>query len=685
MKTTATLASASIRSGARNRASFMLTAIAASVALVLAPVIATPAVAVEEPTEVVAPATASLSGSLVVGESLSVETGAWTPADAELSYVWWQSPEPYAAPVGGVDQNDEGVVIDGATGPELALDASLEGRFVWAVVTGSAPALTSASVVAAASAKIALPSIDGVPDVAITGTPVVGAPLAAATATPLPEGVGVSFQWLRSGAPIDGAVASGYTPVAADALATLTVVATYTADGYAPATRTSAGVVIGKGTFSGAPTATLSGAVRVGSPVTAVTGAWPDGTTFTFSWRIVDAKGVEIVSKTTAQVYTPSTSILGRTLSVVITGTVPGHNPVSTRSAAVKIGAGVFTSAPTPTISGSAAVGSTLKANAGTWAPTATIRYQWKRNGASIPGATGSSYRLTSSDNGKKITVTVTAQRTAFATKTRTSAETATVTKPFVGTTPKISGTPRVGTALTVVTGTWSPTPSFRYQWKRNGVAITGATAKSFTPTVADLGAKFTVTVTASRSGYFTRVVTSASTTAVTPATTLASSGLFTVGVDIAPGTYYGTGGNDCYFERRANTDIGSEDGLLGYHYLWEGGFGGQKVVTISPGDEYFFTQSCGTWRKLSTSLRTKVGDGTWVVGSQIQTGVWQAVGPFDSDGCVVLAHQSFTGVYGDDILGGLEIEVVGTKIVLEPGLKGFTTDGCGTWKRISG
>ncbi|MGL4256625.1 MAG: hypothetical protein ACRCSL_09840, partial [Microbacterium sp.] len=238
---------APLRPPARARASRTLTAIAASVALVLAPVLATPAAAVDEavdPTAVVAPATASLAGSLTVGSTVSVEHGAWTPADAALSYVWWQSPEAYQAPVDGIDQNDDAVVIDGATTAELALDSALAGRFVWAVVTGSAPELTSASVIAASAGPVALPSIPSVPDVTITGTAVVGAPLAAVLSAPLPEGVAVAYQWQRTGAPIDGAVGESYTAVADDALATLAVVATFTADGFSPTTRTSTGVVV---------------------------------------------------------------------------------------------------------------------------------------------------------------------------------------------------------------------------------------------------------------------------------------------------------------------------------------------------------------------------------------------------------------------------------------------------------
>ncbi|HEY3736700.1 MAG TPA: hypothetical protein VGL26_04590 [Jatrophihabitans sp.] len=63
-----------------------------------------------------------------------------------------------------------------------------------------------------------------------------------------------------------------------------------------------------------------------------------------------------------------------------------------------------------PSISGTPTVGKTLKAKPGLWsAPVSTPKYQWLRSGRSIKGATKSSYKVTKSDAGKKLTVRVTA------------------------------------------------------------------------------------------------------------------------------------------------------------------------------------------------------------------------------------------------------------------------------------
>lgn len=71
---------------------------------------------------------------------------------------------------------------------------------------------------------------------------------------------------------------------------------------------------------------------------------------------------------------------------------------------------------------GTKAVGKTVSIHATAWLagsyPTtwASMSYQWKRNGVAISGATGSTYKLTTSDRGKSISVTVKASRYGYAT-----------------------------------------------------------------------------------------------------------------------------------------------------------------------------------------------------------------------------------------------------------------------------
>ncbi len=79
--------------------------------------------------------------------------------------------------------------------------------------------------------------------------------------------------------------------------------------------------------------------------------------------------------------------------------------------------------------------------------------------------------------------------------------------KPTPKTLPTIKGTAEVGVTLVATRGTWTNNPtSFKYAWIRcatNGGAcssIGGATAKTYTPTVADIGHTLRVGVTAHNS-----------------------------------------------------------------------------------------------------------------------------------------------------------------------------------------
>lgn len=81
---------------------------------------------------------------------------------------------------------------------------------------------------------------------------------------------------------------------------------------------------------------------------------------------------------------------------------------------------------------------------------------------------------------------------------------------------PAITGTKTVGQTLTCSTGTWSKSPTFAYQWLRDGNAIAGATASTRVLAAPDGGALMSCTVTATNAGV-SAVATSAQTTAITP------------------------------------------------------------------------------------------------------------------------------------------------------------------------
>jgi hypothetical protein len=131
---------------------------------------------------------------------------------------------------------------------------------------------------------------------------------------------------------------------------------------------------------------------------------------------------------------------------------------------------------------------------------TAPLSYQWNENGTAISGATAANYTTpatTSADNGDQYTVVV----SNAAGKVTSRAATLRVTSAVAGaptiTTQPASQTVTMGQTATftvVATGT----APLSYQWRKNGTAISGATAASYTTpatTSADNGEQFAVVV----------------------------------------------------------------------------------------------------------------------------------------------------------------------------------------------
>ena len=161
-----------------------------------------------------------------------------------------------------------------------------------------------------------------------------------------------------------------------------------------------------------------------------------------------------------------------------------------------------------PTISGTAQVGETLTADTSGIADqdgldNAAFTYQWLADDAEIAGATGYTYTLADTDEGKAVKVRVSFTDDADNEETLTSAATAAVAaKPDSLATgaPTISGTAQVGETLTADTSGISDADglsnvSYSYQWLADDAAIAGATANTYTLADSDEGKTVTVQV----------------------------------------------------------------------------------------------------------------------------------------------------------------------------------------------
>lgn len=211
---------------------------------------------------------------------------------------------------------------------------------------------------------------------------------------------------------------------------------------------------------------------------------------------------------TTAQLGSP---VLGQ--SAPAPAAQSGPASASTMGTTVTISSAKKTlRAPTPKISGTAAVGSKLTAKPGTWTSGTSRSYRWYANGQAISGGTKSTFTPSTAHQGKRITVKVTGKKSGYSTVSRTSAPTLEVAR---SSTPKVSGTAVTGKTVTASVGSWTPSTSFSYQWRANGTAIKGATSKSYKIASSHAGKKISVRVTGKKSGHTTLVRTSASTSTV--------------------------------------------------------------------------------------------------------------------------------------------------------------------------
>jgi hypothetical protein len=212
----------------------------------------------------------------------------------------------------------------------------------------------------------------------------------------------------------------------------------------------------------------------------------------TYQWK---KGGTAIGGATSASYTTPGTATAdsGAQFTVVVTDS----NGSLTSNAATLT---VTLSATAPSITTqpasetvSAGQTATFKVTA---AGTSPFTYQWVKNGAAISGATSASYTTSptvASDNNAQFCVTVTNSVTSVTSNNAVLA---------VNLPPTISSQPSSQTVAVGQSATFSVTATgvgtLTYQWKKNGVAISGATSSSYTTpaaTTASSGQQFSVTV----------------------------------------------------------------------------------------------------------------------------------------------------------------------------------------------
>lgn len=245
--------------------------------------------------------TPSISGSLYVGATITAKPNTWSTGTA-FTYQWYAN----------------GAAISGATKSTLTLGSGQRDKQISVKVTGAQAGFTTVAATSSSTARVTTSSSPK-----ITGVFIVGGTL---KATPNTWTTGTSFryQWYADGAVISGATSSTFVPGSAQRDKQISVSVTGIKAGYASVTRTSSRSV--KIALTAAPS--VGGTLMVGSTLTARTGTWTAGTTFTYQWY---ANGAA-VSGATRSSFTPSRSYVGKTIMVRIVGSKSGYQTVARSS-----------------------------------------------------------------------------------------------------------------------------------------------------------------------------------------------------------------------------------------------------------------------------------------------------------------------------------------------------------------
>lgn len=248
----------------------------------------------------------------------------------------------------------------------------------------------------------------------------------------------------------------------------------------------------------------------VGQTLTSKGGLWEGATKFRFIWT-VDGTAVQTTDHITGEIdsLVLLPGMAGKTVQLTVTASRE-DTPSETDATSVPLVVrnAEFTGLTwNNAVVGRAVVGETLTLDKPAWDDSATrgtLRYQWFRAGAPIPGATTEQYVVSPADVGKPVQATITLSAEGFTDhefqSTQVTASSAAFSSVSV---PSISGTARVGQVQTANPGVSAPAAStVTYQWYRGTTAIAGAVGRTYTTTAADNGKSLKVRVRSAKPGY---------------------------------------------------------------------------------------------------------------------------------------------------------------------------------------
>lgn len=260
-------------------------------------------------------------GRAEVGETLTVEPLRWEPAEVELGYEWGTYEGAVFAPIAG------------ATDRTFVPTPDLDGELLAVRITGEAEGHVTAVATASAGEIGALaPEVESFE---LSGAAIEGGTVTAEVGATTPEDdVNVEITWYSDGLQIEGA--RGESLEIADELAGTEIAARAYVHHF-PGVGEETEYETSRTLFASLPAPQITaGAVSVDGPflpqvkdaLSARIDGWDEHATLTYQWY----RGTTAISGATRPFYLIGSADWGHTLSVEVTATAAGLDPLSVRS-----------------------------------------------------------------------------------------------------------------------------------------------------------------------------------------------------------------------------------------------------------------------------------------------------------------------------------------------------------------
>lgn len=347
--------------------------------------------------------TLAVDGALTLGGTLTARSNGWE-SDVALSIRWLR----------------DGTLIEGQTTSSYFIQDIDKDRTISAVVTAQKNLYEPMDVIEVAG-KVVIKNFTNAPTPLIEGTNRTGSVLSVSSSSlNWSQPAELAYQWLRNGQVIAGATSFSYTVAEFDLGSVISVTVTGRAIGYNSVSKmSSSSEPITASQISGSQPV-ISGTAELDQTLTLAEGSWDAGTTLAYQWF---ANGSPITGET-AKSLRLTNSQVGKIITVQTVGSKSGFpDLVKTSSATATVTQNEFIEAPTPTIAGNPIVGGVLSAAAGLWSPSANITYQWLKDGLAILGANTSTFSVSQTEVGSRLSVEVKGSKTGFGTTSKLSAQ----------------------------------------------------------------------------------------------------------------------------------------------------------------------------------------------------------------------------------------------------------------------